>query len=142
MALNIEFVFVHSYWSNFENWETVQIGREGSEGRLLTALRLSEALGTTVLANDAIDARNKSLYHAHGIENLETAKCTFDEVGSALAASTCGCVLFVTSPDHLPRVVRDVMICGGHNAVFASSQTPMSELGATGVKIIEPRYEK
>ena len=55
-----------------------------------------------------------------GIENINTALNTKDEVISALARSGRGRVLFVKSPDHLPRVACDALAAGGLGSVFVA----------------------
>lgn len=117
----VDFVFVHSYSSNMPNWQDVVIGDETRQGRLLRAQRFACDLQVPVIANDSFDARNDDLYRQHGVQNLRTALNTRDEVTSALAQSPRRVVLFVSSPDHLPRVVRDALGLGGSRCLFASS---------------------
>jgi hypothetical protein len=109
-----------------------------AEGRLLTALRYSKALAVPLIADDLVDKRNHELFRDYGIINLMTARRTADEVESALSYSKTGRILFVSSPDHLPRVVRDVLARGGSKAVFAASSIEFSVPGVAGVKVTEP----
>ncbi|MDF0599279.1 hypothetical protein P1J78_00910 [Psychromarinibacter sp. C21-152] len=103
---------------------------------------LARDLDVAVIANDARDENNAALYEARGIRNLGTALRTRDEVVSALAHSRTGEVLFVSSPDHLPRVVRDAMAQGGTRALFAASDVPFSAYGPGQVDIREPAHRK
>jgi len=141
MAL-LDFVFVHSYSSCEDNWDVVSIGNGTLLGRITKAVQLADELGVPVVANDKIDVRNHSCYDAYGIENLYTARNTKEEVRSALAKSNSGKVLFVSSPDHLPRVVRDVLALGGTSAFFAASDTAFSQVGVKGVVVEEPAHKK
>jgi hypothetical protein len=141
MAL-LDFVFVHSYSSCEENWEVVSIGYKAQLGRITKAVKLADELGVPVVANDKIDDRNHACYDAYGIENLYTARNTKEEVRSALKKSQSGKVLFVSSPDHLPRVVRDVLALGGTSALFAASDTAFSQIGVKGVVVTEPPHKK
>ena len=136
----IEFVFVHSYSSRSDNWLDVMVGTDDRPGRLLKAWMLAKQFDVPVMANDAYDSRNADLLTRFNAENLMTAKRTQDEVRSALAYSHNGRVLFVTSPDHLPRVVRDVLAAGGVQAVFAASAVPFSTAGVESVVIDEPPH--
>lgn len=136
--MQVEFVFVHSYRSDAPNWRAVMQGDAGRAGRLRTARAWADRLGVPVLANDRIDTGNHALYARDGVTNLATALRTEDEVRSALAHSRTGRVLFVSSPDHLPRVARDAMKLGGTGALFAASEVPHSTAGAAGVMISEP----
>ena len=136
----VEFVFVHSYTSAAPNWHAVMIGDGQHEGRLGTAKRLASLLSVPLLADDRYDSRNHDLFVREGIENIGSAKRTRDEVRAALQRSHRGAVLFVTSPDHLPRVVRDVLAAGGTRAMFASSEVPFSAGGAAAVDIKEPPH--
>lgn len=138
----VDFVFVHSYSSNMPNWQDVVIGDETRQGRLLRAQRLARDLQVPVIANDSFDARNDDLYRQHGVQNLRTALNTRDEVTSALAQSPRRAVLFVSSPDHLPRVVRDALRLGGSRCLFASSDVSFSEIGVNGVEVREPHHAK
>ena len=133
-----EFVFVHSYSSQNRNWQQVMLGSEESPGRLLTALKIARNFDVPVIANDSFDEKNIRLFEESGVHNLNTAKRTTDEVESAIKYSKEGFVLFVTSPDHLPRVVRDTLAAGATNAFFHSSDVPFSAEGAAGVIISEP----
>ena len=136
----IEFVFVHSYSSEALNWQAVMIGDREREGRIATAKRWADAFSVPVVANDKHDTGNHDLFVREGIENICTALRTRDEAQAALDRSRSGAVLFVTSPDHLPRVVRDVLAAGGLRALFASSDIPFSEKGAAAVEIKEPPH--
>lgn len=137
-----EFVFVHSYSSTADNWHDVMLGKNGVDGRIGKAQKLADEYSIPLIANDMADARNRKLYRDLGITNLATARNTRDEVVSALNASVDGAVLFVTSPDHLPRVVRDVMAENGVHCLFAASDISFSPSGAKGVNVIEPAHEK
>lgn len=136
------FVFVHSYSSEAPNWSEVVFGIGEREGRLCTARRLSHEFGLSIVANDALDAGNRACYAAHGIENIGTARNTYDEVVSALVRSGAGRVLFVSSPDHLPRVVRDALAAGGVASLFAASEVAFSQAGPADVTIGEPPHAK
>ena len=137
-----EFVFVHSYSSTADNWRDVMLGKSGMDGRVTKARILADQFSIPLVANDMVDGQNKTLHRELGITNLETARNTRDEVISALDASVDGAVLFVTSPDHLPRVVRDAMAENGVHCLFAASDISFSPFGAKGVKILEPAHEK
>ena len=136
------FVFVHSYSSEAPNWSEVVLGIGEREGRLCTARRLAREFDLPIVANDGLDARNRACYEAHGIENIGTARNTYDEVVSALVRSGPGRVLFVSSPDHLPRVVRDALAAGGAGSLFTASEVAFSQAGAAGVSIGEPPHAK
>ncbi|WP_415893399.1 hypothetical protein ACMXYN_02785 [Neptuniibacter sp. PT8_73] len=138
----IEFIFVHSYSSNSTNWHKVVWGFDDKSGRLSKALYLSDKLGVPVVADDKYDQKNHISYSEHGVKNLKTAENTLQEVKSALNYSEMGRVLFVTSPDHLPRVVRDVMLLGGESSFFSASDVPFSTFGVEGVLIQEPPHQK
>ena len=140
--INIDFVFVHSYSSAAPNWEEVMIGNRDCLGRIARAIRIAEDFGLHIFANDAEDQMNAALYSRSGIANLCTAHDTCDEVASAIAHSRSGGVIFVSSPDHLPRVVRDVMARGATRALFAASDVPFSAPGPGGVEVIEPCHKK
>lgn len=114
------------------------VGTEGQPGRVLKALALASEWDVRVVADDAYDGKNGQLLERFGIENFRTAKRTQDEARSALDHSVHGRLLFVTSPDHLPRVVRDVLALGGTNALFCSSDVPFSEAGVGAVIVDEP----
>lgn len=118
------------------------LGDDAALGRVDRALEIGKELGVPVVANDRLDRRNWTLYKKMGIENINTALNTKDEVISALARSVRGRVLFVTSPDHLPRVARDALAAGGSDSVFVASEVPLSEAGAEGVQILEPAHNK
>lgn len=139
---SLEFVFVHSFTSKAGNWAEVMLGDEGRSGRLMRAEALAADLGLPLIANDATDAQNSALYAERGIENLNTARNTRDEVRFALDRSARGGVLFVSSPDHLPRIVRDALSLGGTRCLFAASDIPFSEDGAGGVVVQEPAHLK
>ncbi len=138
----VEFVFLHSYSSMAQNWQDVMIGDTEQAGRLTRAMMLARDLACPVVANDASDQKNAAIYGQNHILNLGTAYKTQDEVISALAHSQFGRVLFVSSPDHLPRIVRDAMTAGGSNAFFAASDVPFSEPGPSQVEIVEPAHQK
>lgn len=138
----IEFVFVHSYSSEAPNWHDVMIGDTEQAGRLTRALMLARFFACPVIADDARDQKNATLYKQNQILNLGTAHKTQDEVISALTHSQFGRVLFVSSPDHLPRIVRDAMTVGGGHALFAASDVPFSEYGPSQVEIVEPAHQK
>lgn len=137
-----EFVFVHSYSSTADNWHDVMLGKNSLDGRIGKAQKLAAEYAIPLVANDMADTQNRNLYRELGITNLATARNTHDEVVSALRASVDGAVLFVTSPDHLPRVVRDVMAENGVHCLFAASDISFSPSGAKGVNVIEPAHEK
>lgn len=118
------------------------VGDSGRSGRVERAMWIAQDLGLRVVANDAKDKMNAALYCRHGIVNLRNAYDTRDEVASAIAHSRSGCVLFVSSPDHLPRVVRDAMAQGATHALFASSDVPFSVLGPRNVEVLEPLHRK
>lgn len=126
---NLEFVFLHSYPSEARNWREVMIGEGGRLGRLERAMELGRELGLRVIASDAADRTNGALYDDQGITNLRLACNMQEEVLSALGHSRFGQVLFVTSPDHLSLVVREVMAQGASRAVFATSDVPCSRDG-------------
>lgn len=138
----IELVFVHSYSSSSENWQEVMVGTEGRQGRITRASNLAMEFSVPLLADDLRDAGNHALFQRYGIENLGTAVCTRDEVRAALARSSTGAVLFVSSPDHLPRVTRDVLACGGAKSLFAASDVAFSSGGAAAVRIDEPPHRR
>lgn len=138
----IEFVFVYSYCSNSSNWERVKLGDDAALGRVGRGIEIGKELGISVVANDSLDRRNWALFKKMGIENINTALNTKDEVISALALSVRGRVLFVTSPDHLPRVARNALAAGGSDSVFVASEVPLSEDGAEGVQVLEPAHNK
>ena len=137
-ALPVEFVFVHSYRSDAPNWSDVMLGGEARKGRLTVARDWAARLGVPLIANDKLDLGNHALYRKEGVRNIATALRTCDEVRSALEESRTGRVMFVTSPDHLPRVVRDALALGGTEALFVSSQVAHSSAGPAGVDIKEP----
>lgn len=137
MLDNIEFVFVHSYSSRSCNWREVVLGTEHLEGRLTKGVRLSRELSVPVFADDALDGDNRAIYQEYGVGNFKPTHCTRDEVRSALDYSQARRVLFVTSTDHLPRVVRDAMALGGVNALFAASGVPCSTKGPGAAEVIE-----
>ena len=137
-----EFVFVHSYSSGTPNWREIMLGSKGHDGRVTKALKLAQDIGVPVIANDGYDVANRNLYADMKIENLNTARNTLEEVISALEKSTNGAVLFVSSPDHLPRIVRDVLSEGGTRSIFAASETAFSSAGVRGVIVTEPPHEK
>lgn len=140
LASMVEFVFVHSYASKARNWRAVMIGDGRRPGRVETAKRLAGALSVPLIADDRHDAGNHDLFAREGIENISTALRTQDEVRAALDRSHAGAVLFLSSPDHLPRVVRDVLVAGGTRAMFASSEIPFSEGGVAAVDVHEPPH--
>ncbi|PZA00701.1 hypothetical protein A6K26_000075 [Gammaproteobacteria bacterium 2W06] len=137
-----KFVFIHSYSSRADNWEAVMVGTDERTGRLRRALDLAEHLGVNTVANDRHDDKNAALFAAFGVHNLMTAERTLDEVRSALEFAGGEPVLFVTSPDHLPRVVRDVLQSGGHTSLFAASDVSFSDAGVAGVTVSEPIHAK
>ena len=136
----VEFVFVHSYTGRARNWRAVMIGDGQREGCIATAKRLAGAFSVPVMADDKHDPANHALFAREGIENIGGAERTRDEVFAALNCSRSGAILFVTSPDHLPRVVRDVLAAGNTRAMFASSEIPFSEGGPAAVEIDEPPH--
>lgn len=138
----VEFVFLHSYSSVAPNWHDVVMGQNEQAGRLTRAMQLARNLACPVIANDARDEENAGLYESKAILNLRTACNTQDEVVSAIAHSQFGRVLFVSSPDHLPRIVRDATAAGGTAAFFAASDVPFSDHGPSHVKIVEPAHRK
>lgn len=140
--LNVAFVFVHSYSSEEANWHEVMVGTEARPGRLLTARNLALSWGVEIVANDSIDPTNHALLAEWGIRNLGTARNTRDEVESALELAGDEGVVFVSSPDHLPRVVRDAMAANGFRSIFAASSAPFSSVGAAGVVITEPAHRR
>lgn len=105
-------------------------------------MQLAHGLACPVIANDAHDQENAVLYDRTAISNLGTAFNTQDEVVSAITHSQFGRVLFVSSPDHLPRIVRDATVAGGTQAFFAASDVPFSDRGPSEVKIVEPAHRK
>jgi hypothetical protein len=138
----VEFVFLHSYSSVAPNWHDVVMGLNEQAGRLTRAMQLAHNIACPVIANDARDEENAALYESKAILNLGTACNTQDEVVSALAHSQFGRVLFVSSPDHLPRIVRDATAAGGTHAFFAASDVPFSDQGPSQVEIVEPAHRK
>lgn len=138
----IDFVFVHAYSSQAANWAEVMVGASGRKGRLQRAQELAAMLGLPVRANDKLDEKNRALFIEHGIENFATALNTEDEVRTALDASPRRSVLFVSSPDHLPRIAREALAYGGERCLFAASDVPFSDLGAKGVEVREPVHMK
>ncbi|MEP1472111.1 MAG: hypothetical protein ABJK25_14140 [Halieaceae bacterium] len=138
----VTFVFVHSYSSDNANWRDVMLGNGAQSGRLTRGRQLAHELGVPLLANDKVDQRNRELFSEGEVTNMATAKNSADEVSSALRKAAGQPVMFVTSPDHLPRVVKEVMIAGGENCLFAASDIAFSESGAAGVMVIEPPHSK
>jgi len=138
----MEFVFVHSYSSAEKNWEEVVLGNGLQSGRLTRACELAKQFNCPVLSNDKKDLVNISLYEDLNIKNMGTALNTFEEVRSAIELSETGEICFVSSPDHLPRVVRDAAICGATKAIFACSDVEFLYSGAFSVKIEEPSHVK
>lgn len=134
------FVFVHSYSSAETNWRDVMVGSKTKPGRILTARAWAGRFDLPILANDSIDPDNAALLNEWGIENLATARNTRDEVESALELAQDKCVIFVSSPDHLPRVVRDAMAAGGFGSLFAASPVSFSASGPEAVIIKEPKH--
>lgn len=134
------FVFVHSYSSEEANWRDVMVGTPACPGRILAARRWARHFGLPIIANDSIDPDSAALLAEWGIENLGTARRTRDEVDSALKLAGDKSVIFVSSPDHLPRVVRDAMAAGGYRSVFASSSVSFSASGPEAVVIREPEH--
>jgi len=118
------------------------VGTDEHAGRLRRALDLAEHFGVSTVANDRHDQQNAALFAAFGVRNLKTAERTIDEVRSALAFSGGEPVVFVTSPDHLPRVVRDVLRCGGYTSLFAASDIPFSRQGVQAVEVTEPGHTR
>ena len=118
------------------------IGSDGRSGRLNRATTLARELDLPVIADDTADNKKAAFYDRHEILNLNDAYNTWDEVISALAHSRTGGVLFVTSLDHLPRVVRDAMAQGATNALFASSDVPFFEVSPSDVQVLEPKHQK
>jgi hypothetical protein len=118
------------------------VGTDEHAGRLKRALDLAEGFGVSTVANDRHDGENDALFAAFGVRNLKTAERTIDEVRSALAFSGGEPVVFVTSPDHLPRVVRDVLRYGGHTSLFAASDVPFSMQGIEAVQVTEPGHTR
>jgi hypothetical protein len=118
------------------------VGTDERTGRLRRAVDLAEHFDVSTVANDRHDDKNAALFAAFGVHNLKTAERTLDEVRSALAFSGCEPVLFVTSPDHLPRVVRDVFRCGGYTSLFAASDVPFSTQGVEAVEVTEPGHTR
>lgn len=139
---NIQFVFLHSYSSASENWKEVVFGSEGRSGRLTRAQSIVRDFDLPLLANGAEDEQNIALHRCEAIQNLGSARNTRDEVRSALAASDTGGALFVSSPDHLPRVVRDTMAEGGTHALFAASDIAFSATSAAAIEIREPPHRR
>jgi hypothetical protein len=137
-----EFVFVHSYSSNAGNWRQVMLEDGTKQGRVPRAIAVARQLQVPGVANDSLDAVNAALYQNLGIENLMTARDTKAEVISALACRRAGEVLFVTSPDHLPRVVRDALAQGATRSLFMASDISFSDTGPQAVAVREPLHEK
>ena len=138
----LEFVFVHSYSSRMANWRDVMLGEGIRSGRLARAQAIAKDLDLTIVADDASDRNNRALYQEAGITNIGRAYNTADEVRHALDHSRYRAVPFVTSPDHLPRAVRDVLARGATQSLFMASEAPFSGAGAGAVIIEEPRHIK
>ncbi len=138
----LEFVFVHSYSSRMANWRDVMLGDGTRSGRLARAQAIAKELDLTIIADDASDPKNRALYEEAGVTNIGRAYKTADEVRHALDHSRNRAVLFVTSPDHLPRVVCDVLAHGATQSLFMASEVPFSGAGAGAVIIEEPRHIK
>lgn len=133
-------VFLHSYDSIEPNWHAVVFGSRTRPGRLRTALAVARELNAPVIADDGFDHPNQRLYRRVGIENIGKAKTTHDEVTNFLAqAPRAARKVFVTSPDHLPRVARDALAMQAENAVFTASATPYTRGGVTAVQVRETR---
>ncbi|WP_299821253.1 hypothetical protein [uncultured Roseibium sp.] len=135
------FVFVHSYSSAAGNWLAVMEGTGSKMGRLPTAFALAEAFSLSVVADDAIDSDNQDLLRRWRVENFGRARNTRDEILSALAEAGSAGVIFVSSPDHLPRVVREALTAREQGCLFAASEVPFSDNGPAAVKIEEPPHE-
>lgn len=135
-------IFVHSYSSEADNWQEVVIGSDKMYGRLTLALKLASELNIPIVTNDMLDLKNIELYKKYNIFNLKTARNTKDEVLSVLEYEKQGGILFISSPDHLPRVVRDVLICRGYRCYFRSSDVEMSKSGVNEVVVEEPPHKK
>ena len=118
------------------------VGTGERTGRLKRALDFAEYFGVSTVANDYHDEKNAALFAEFGVYNLKTAERTIDEVRSALTFSGGEPVIFVTSPDHLPRVVRDVLRCGGYTSLFAASDVPFSMQGIEAVQVTEPGHTR
>lgn len=138
----IDLVFLHSYSSSNQNWESVVLGQDGKEGRLTTAKRLAAHFQVRVIASDRSDDKNISLYKTENIANLKAADSTQEEIRSALSFDRSARWLFVSSPDHLPRVVRDVLAQGAAGSLFCASQIQFSCAGPQAVEISEPSHRK
>jgi len=139
---NLEFVFVHSYSSRMSNWRDVMLGDGTRCGRLARAQAIARELDLSIIADDASDQKNRVLYQEAGLTNIGRAYNTADEVRHALDHSRHQAILFVTSPDHLPRVVRDVLAHGATQSLFMASEVPFSGAGAGAILIEEPRHMK
>lgn len=135
-----EFVFVHSYTSLAANWRLVMLGDDLRKGRLTRALDLAEAWQVPIFASDVSDQENGALYARHHVQNLANARRTLEEIRAARAKSQSGVIMFVSSPDHLPRVVRDCMAVGLTRSVFMASDVAFSDDGPAAVQIGEPRH--
>lgn len=135
------FVFVHSYSSCNPNWHEVMVGDGKKVGRLSKAKAVAAELGLVVRANDKLDHKNKDLLKSEGVLVSETAVCTGDEIKYALDVAQNKSVVFVTSPDHLPRVVRDALLLGGSMSWFLASDIPFSAEGVGGVSVVEPDHK-
>mgnify|MGYP007057112971 CR=1 FL=1 len=118
------------------------IGTRTCTGRLLRGQNLADELRVPLVASDRWDRVNRELFERFKVLNLKTAERTIEEVQSALEFSGGKPVFFVTSPDHLPRVVRDVLSCGGLNSIFGSSDSAFSTQGVADVKGREPGHSK
>lgn len=116
------------------------MGYKSQPGRLRKAKQMSRILNLPIVANDGFDPLNNRLFKKTNVENIGTALNTRDEVYSALVRGSW--VLFITSPDHLPRVVKEVMILGGYSSVFMASETQFSTPGVLGVEVLEPSHLK
>lgn len=108
MRIYIYFFFLHASSSQPANWADVMIGISGRNCSLLNMQELATMLCLRVVGNDKLDEKNRALSIEHGIENLATALKIETKVRTALNSNPCRSVLFVSSPDHLPRIVRDV----------------------------------
>lgn len=131
-------VFVHSYNSMAHNWHDVVFGSRAQPGRLRKAISVARELNASVIADDSFDRPNQRLYRRLGIENLGLAKTTRDEVRNFLKrAPRDARKVFVSSPDHLPRVTRDALALNAQNTMFAASDTAYTPSGAAGVSVHE-----
>jgi hypothetical protein len=117
------------------------LGCGQNSGRLTRAIDIARKIGVDVEADDKVDIQSKSLMESMGINVFQDSTSTEEEVVGALKRAQGMPVLFVSSPDHLPRVVRDALKHGAVNCFFAASEVPFSANGVASVEIIEPKHK-